>query len=559
MTHFIYSFLDADCTNHYYFVTLQRTFKKAANMKYPIGIQSFEQIIEGGYAYVDKTALVYDLVYNGHIYFLCRPRRFGKSLLVSTLKCYFEGKKELFKGLAIDSLETEWKQYPVFHIDFNGINFTDAGILDKTLMGFVERQESIYGRDKFAEGTGARFASVLKAAHKKTGLRAVVLIDEYDKPLLDVLDQDLYTNIDGHRRKLEDWNREVLKGFYSVFKAADEDLQFVLLTGVTKFSQVSVFSGFNQPDDISMDERYEALCGITEEELYSVFDEPIKAMAQRYKVSEDEMKYKLKRKFDGYHFSPNMLDIYNPFSILNSLSKKILSDFWFRTGTPTYLVRLLSHCKENLNELTGKYYPTSSFVDYRADMEAPLPMIYQSGYLTIKDWNMDMDSYLLDFPNDEVKNGFLTMVATSYLKPKEQTDAFVLQVVDAMNQGDCNKLEKLLTSFFASIPYSQRRKDDEREKERYFQYTFYLILRMISCFTVYTEKEQSEGRVDCVVETPTFVYIFEFKRDGSAEDALRQIEGKGYSREYAADNRTVHQIGCNFSSKTGTIDGWKVK
>ena len=528
-------------------------------MKYPIGIQSFEQIIEGGYAYVDKTALVYDLVYNGHIYFLCRPRRFGKSLLVSTLKCYFEGKKELFKGLAIDRLETEWKQYPVFHIDFNGINFTDAGILDKILMGFVERQESIYGRDKFAEGIGARFASVLKAAHKKTGLRAVVLIDEYDKPLLDVLDQDLYTNVDGQQRRLEDWNREVLKGFYSVFKAADEDLQFVLLTGVTKFSQVSVFSGFNQPDDISMDERYEALCGITEEELYSVFDEPIKAMAQRYKVSEDEMKYKLKRKFDGYHFSPNMLDIYNPFSILNSLSKKMLSDFWFRTGTPTYLVRLLSHCKENLNELTGKYYPTSSFVDYRADMEAPLPMIYQSGYLTIKDWNMDMDSYLLDFPNDEVKNGFLTMVATSYLKPKEQTDAFVLQVVDAMNQGDCDRLEKLLTSFFASIPYSQRRKNDEREKERYFQYTFYLILRMISCFTVYTEKEQSEGRVDCIVETPKFVYVFEFKRDGSAEDALRQIEEKGYSKEYAADNRTVYQIGCNFSSKTGTIDGWKVK
>ncbi len=527
-------------------------------MKYPIGIQSFEQIIDGGYAYVDKTDLVYDLVHNGKIYFLCRPRRFGKSLLVSTLKCYFEGRKELFKGLAIDRLEQEWKQYPVFHLDFNGINFTDAGILDNTLMSFVERQENIYGRDEFAVGLGGRFASVLKAAHEKTGLRAVVLIDEYDKPLLDVLDQDLYITVNGQKRKLEDWNREVLKGFYSVFKAADEHLQFVLLTGVTKFSQVSVFSGFNQPDDISMDERYEALCGITEEELYSVFDEPIKAMAQRYKVSEDEMKYKLKRKFDGYHFSPNMLDIYNPFSILNALSKKILSDYWFATGTPSYLVRLLSHSKENMNELTGKYYPTNSFVDYRADVETPLPMIYQSGYLTIKDWNMNTNSYLLDFPNDEVKNGFLTMLATSYLQTKEPADAFILQVVEAMEKGDCDRLEKLLTSFFASIPYSQRRKDDEREKERYFQYTFYLILRMISCYTVYVEKEQSEGRVDCIVETPKHVYIFEFKRDGSAQDALDQIKRMGYAREYASDNRTIHQIGCNFSSKTGTIDGWEV-
>lgn len=528
-------------------------------MKYPIGIQSFEQIIENGYVYVDKTALVYDLTHNGQVYFLCRPRRFGKSLLVSTLKCYFEGRKELFKGLAIDGLEKEWKQYPVFHLDFNGKNFTVGNELEKSLAGFVEAQEAVYGKDPFHDTIGDRFAHVLKAAHEKTGRRAVVLIDEYDKPLLDVLDQNLYVTIDGQKRKLEDWNREVLKSFYSVFKAADADLQFVLLTGVTKFSQVSVFSGFNQPDDISMDERYEALCGITEKELYATFDEPIKAMAARYKVTVNEMKDKLKRKFDGYHFSPNMLDIYNPFSIMNSLSKRILADYWFATGTPTYLIRLLSHCKENLNEMVGKFYPTSSFVDYRADVEAPLPMIYQSGYLTIKDWKMSTNSYLLDFPNDEVRNGFLTMVATNYLQPKEATDAFVLQVVNVMECGDCGKLEKLLTSFFASIPYSQRRKDNEREKERYFQYTFYLVLRMISCFTVLVEKEQSEGRVDCIIETPQYVYIFEFKRDGSALAALDQIEEKGYAKEYAADNRTLYLIGCNFSSETGTIDGWKVK
>ena len=528
-------------------------------MKYPIGIQSFEQIIEDGYVYLDKTALVYDLVTNGKIYFLSRPRRFGKSLLVSTLKCYFEGKKELFKGLAIDKLEKEWKQYPVFHLSFGGQNFVEPYALDKVLEEFVAMAERIYGREELAETLGSRFKAVLGNAHKKTGMRAVVLIDEYDKPLLDVMDMDISVQNEYGKMTLEDYNRNLLKGVYSVFKEADADLQFVLLTGVTKFSQVSVFSGFNQPDDISMDDRYEALCGITEEELYSVFDEQIKAMAARYKVSEDEMKYRLKRKYDGYHFSPSMLDIYNPFSILNSLSKKILSDFWFRTGSPTYLVRLLAHFDENLNELTGKFYPTSSFIDYKADTEAPLPMIYQSGYLTIKDWNMDTDSYLLDFPNDEVKAGFVTMVAANYLKPKESPDAWVVEVVNTMKTGDCDKLEKLLTSFFASIPYSQRRKDDEREKERYFQYTFYLVIRMISSFTVLIEKEQSEGRVDCIIETPMFVYIFEFKRDGSATEALKQIEEKGYAREYATDNRTIYLIGCNFSSKTGTIDDWKSK
>ena len=528
-------------------------------MKYPIGIQSFETIIEDGYVYIDKTALVYDLVHNGQVYFLCRPRRFGKSLLVSTLKCYFEGRKELFEGLAIDRLEKEWNRYPVLHLSFGGQNYAESTALDEVLEEFVATAEKRYGTDGMAKTLGSRFRAVLRQAHEKTGKKTVVLVDEYDKPLLDVMDLGIPTEKGPDTMSLEDYNRNVLKGFYSVFKEADADLQFVLLTGVTKFSQVSVFSGFNQPDDISMDERYEALCGITEDELYAAFDEPIKAMAARYKVAEDEMKYRLKRKFDGYHFSPNMLDIYNPFSILNAMSKKILSDYWFATGTPTYLVRLLSHCKDNMNELTGRYYPREAFVDYRADVEAPLPMIYQSGYLTIKDWNMDMDSYLLDFPNDEVKRGFVTMLATSYLQIRESPTPVILQVVDAMKVGHCDTLATLLMSFFASIPYSQRRKDDEREKERYFQYTFYLVLRMISCFTVFVEKAQSEGRVDCVVETPKYVYIFEFKRDGSAEAALQQIEDRGYAKEYASDGRTIYLIGCNFSSETGTIDGWKVK
>ena len=527
-------------------------------MKYPIGIQSFEQIINDGYVYVDKTDLVYQLTL-GKIYFLSRPRRFGKSLLVSTLENYYLGKKELFKGLKIDALEKEWKTYPVFHLDFNGKNYNDKDVLIETLTGFVEEQEAQYGRDPYHNSIGDRFAYVLKSAHQQTGLRCVVLIDEYDKPLLDVMDLPEKICINNVDITLEENHRNILKAFYSTFKLADADLQFVLLTGVTKFSQISVFSGFNQPNDISMDNQFDALCGITDDELEFYFKSAIQELADNYGYSYEEMHEVLRRQFDGYHFGNRLKGVYNPFSILNTFFKMDIRDYWFRTGTPTYLVRLLQDSNENLNDLTGKYYDESEFVDYRADKEKPLPMIYQSGYLTIKDWNMDTDSYLLDFPNDEVRSGFLTLVASSYLKPSKSTDAWVIQVIDVMLKGDCHQLENLMTSFFASIPYSQRRKDDEREKERYFQYTFYLVLRMISCFTVFIEKQQSEGRVDCVVETQNYIYIFEFKRDGSAEEALKQIEDMGYAREYAADGRKIYQIGCNFSSKTGTIDGWKMK
>ena len=296
-------------------------------MKYPIGIQSFDKIINEGYLYIDKTELIYDLVHNGNIYFLSRPRRFGKSLLVSTLECYFQGRKELFKGLAMEKLETEWKEYPVFHIDFNGKDFTKENELESVLTEFVETQEAIYGKSPFATTLGSRFREILKAAHEKTGLRAVVLIDEYDKPLLDVMDLEMYVTTNESKITLEDYNRNTLKGFYSVFKEADEHLQFVLLTGVTKFSQVSVFSGFNQPDDISLSARYDTLLGITEEELHTVFKEQIKEMAREYEFTDDEMKAKLKRQFDGYHFSRRLIGVYNPFSILRAFNEMWIDDY----------------------------------------------------------------------------------------------------------------------------------------------------------------------------------------------------------------------------------------
>ena len=526
-------------------------------MKYPIGIQSFERIRKEGYVYVDKTDLIYQLVTSGSIYFLSRPRRFGKSLLISTLEHYFLGHKELFKGLAIEQLEQDWFEYPVFHIDFNGTDFTQTGNLEGKIEGHVSLWEHIYGKSPDFTDIGDRFAYVLEQAHKQTGRRAVVLIDEYDKPILDVLDSGYRIQQNGEEILLEDQHRNILKGFYSVFKSADPHLQFVLLTGVTKFSQVSVFSGFNQPEDISMTRDYEALCGITKEELLSVFAEPIRRLAEDLDYNVEQTIDALKAHYDGYHFSKRMTGVFNPFSILNCFKQTSIEDYWFKSGTPTYLVRLLSHTQEQLDEIVGQYYFPEEFIDYKATVEQPLPMIYQSGYLTIKDYNRNLNTFLLDFPNNEVKKGFLTLVAADYLKPKERVTSWIQQAVGALQQGKLEQFRDQLTAFLSSVPYSMRRKQDEREYERYFHYTFYLLLRLLSVYTVYSEKEQSQGRVDCIVETPDYVYIFEFKLDGSAEQALQQIQEKGYAKPYLTDSRKLYQIGVNFSSETGTIEGFQ--
>lgn len=528
-------------------------------MKYPIGIQAFERIVQEGYVYVDKTDLIYQLT-QGSIYFLSRPRRFGKSLLVSTLENYYLGKKELFKGLKIDALEKDWKTYPIFHLDFNSDNFMNANTLQATLAKFVSDGEKLYHVDAdFNLSLGRRFAEVLKAAHQQTGLRCVVLIDEYDKPLLDVMGLPETIRQNNVDITLETYNRNILKAFYSTFKLADADLQFVLLTGVTKFSQISVFSGFNQPNDISMSPQFEALCGITDEELELYFHSVIQKLADNYGYSYDEMRVILRRQFDGYHFSGRMKGVYNPFSILNTFFNMDIRDYWFKTGTPTYLVRLLQDNQENLSDLTGKYYDESEFVDYRADKEKPLPMIYQSGYLTIKDYDREMRTYLLDFPNDEVKNGFVTMTANSYFATKEDAGSWVRSVVVALKRGELEKFKTLFASFLASIPYTARRKENETEKERYFTYTLYLIFRIASCYITYIEKEQSYGRLDCCVETPKYVYIFEFKLDGSAKDALQQIDDRGYANEFQSSGKAIYKIGVNISSETGTVADWALR
>ena len=530
-------------------------------MKYPIGIQSFDKIREGGYVYVDKTALVHRLANEGSVYFLSRPRRFGKSLLLSTLKSYFLGQKDLFKGLAIENLEQEWAEHPVFHLDFNAKVFTLPHELDKTLEAFVATAEDRYGKSPHDKTLGDRLRYVFEQACIKTGRKVVVLIDEYDKPILDVLDSgETVETSSGNRMKLEDYNRELLKGFYGVFKAADPHLRFVFLTGVTKFSQVSVFSGFNQPKDISLDARYEAICGITTDELLEVFDTPIRELAEHLQLPFDETVEKLKERYDGYHFSERMTDVYNPFSILNCLDSMKMADYWFASGTPTYLVRLLGHCEENINELVGKYYEAQMFVDYKADVERPLPMIYQSGYLTIKDYDMEMNEYLLDFPNKEVRSGFVRALSDNYFQSAmTQTANFGSDIARLLRKGEAEPFILRMKSLLASVSHRLLRKGMPFECERHFHAAFYLILQMLGSYTNYIEKETSEGNIDCVVECPDFIYVMEFKMDRSAKDAMAQIREKGYFKPYISDPRPVILLGINFSSDTGTIEDYAIE
>ena len=530
-------------------------------MKYPIGIQTFETIRKDGYVYVDKTDLVYELA-KGHVYFLARPRRFGKSLLVSTLKCYFEGRRDLFEGLKIMDLEQEWTKYPVVKFDFNGIEPHNPIALRANILMVIQDAEKLYGIEPpvldgdidVKDLVALRFNHLLKMLHQKTCQRVVVLIDEYDKPLLDLLGTDNPAS-----EKQLDANRDLLKAFFSVFKAADEHLRFVLLTGVTKFSQITMFSGTNQPDDISLSNRYDTLLGITEQELYTVFAEPIRQLANVMEMSEEETKEQLKLRYDGYHFSNRMVDVYNPFSILNVFADLRMDDYWFASGTPSYIVRLLGKTQEDVMAYTGQYYKRQLFIDYKADTAMPLPMIFQAGYLTVKDYNRRLGTYLLDYPNNEVREGLVTVLASSYLQSRMEPSSWVGEVIMALEAGNLDRVRRLFTSFFAETPYSMRPKKDQKDRELYFHYTFYLILRLISCYTVYTEKQLSEGRADCIIETPQYVYVFEFKLDGTAEEALQQINDRGYARAYEADPRPIYKIGASFSSKTGTIEEWKIE
>ena len=512
-------------------------------MKFPIGIQQFEKLREEDWVYVDKTEHIFNLVQGGTCYFLSRPRRFGKSMLLSTLEAYFQGKKHLFKGLAIEQLETEWAEHAVLHIDLNAKPFQKVEDLYDLLNDQLTIYENMYDSvavDKSPEG---RLRQLIRAAKQKTGRNVVVLVDEYDKPILQAIgNEELQTEF-----------RNALKAFYGVLKSADGDLRFAMLTGVTKFSKVSVFSDLNNLNDISMDDRYNEICGISQQELHDVFDEEIGKLAVANEQSKEEAYETLRQRYDGYHFCPNASGMYNPFSVLLALQKREYGSFWFSTGTPTYLVQLMKEADLNPYALSGYEASASELDSIQISVDNPIAVLYQSGYLTIKGYDSRFKVYTLDYPNDEVKEGFVNFLVPYYTYSKSVNHATIIgQFVKSLERGDAEHFMELLQSFMAGIPYEL-----VRNLEVHFQNMIYIIIKLMGLY-VQAEYRTSCGRIDLLIATEKYIYVIELKLDGSAEEALAQINEKDYALPFTADGRKVIKIGANITSATRNIERWVV-
>ena len=513
-------------------------------MKYPIGIQNFEEIREGGYLYIDKTDMMFDLVDNGKYYFLSRPRRFGKSLLISTLETYFSGKREMFEGLKIAELEKEWAVYPVLHLDLNTKRYENKASLLEILNMHLEMWEAEYGDEKKDRSPEERFMYVIRCAYEKTGKQVVILVDEYDKPMLQAIDDE----------ELQNEYRNTLKAFYGALKSMDRYIRFALLTGVTKFGKVSVFSDLNNLRDISMEFAYVGICGITEEELHSEFKEGIKELGAANDMSEEETKAKLKELYDGYHFNEDCVDIYNPFSILNTFAKKRFGDYWFETGTPTFLVELMKGCGYSLKKLMREYATADSLNGLETFRKNPVPILYQSGYLTIKDYDSRFKTYILGFPNKEVENGFMEFLLPSYTGMDNSEATFgVMNFVKDIENGDTDSFMKRLTTFFADTPYELA-----RDLELHYQNVMFILFKLLGFYTQ-AEYHTSEGRIDMVVKTKDYIYVMEFKLDGTAEEAMQQIESKDYALPFECDGRKLVKVGVNFSYEKRNVERWIVK
>ena len=526
----------------------------------PIGIQSFKGLREDGYLYVDKTEVIYRLVTEAKVYFLSRPRRFGKSLLCSTLKAYFEGDRELFKGLAIEKLETEWQAYPVLYFDFNGEKYGSIDNLELMLSRHLMQWEEVYGCKYPDETVSGRFYNLVVSIHEQTGKRVVVIVDEYDKPLLEVIDEPFNARC-----------RAIYKSFFGNLKRMDEHLKFVFITGVTKFSKVSIFSDLNQLRDISLEPDYETICGISADELSANFTERVQNMADYNNVSRDECFALLKKNYDGYHFSRRMTDMYNPFSILRALASREFDFYWFSTGTPTFLVKRLTSVKNEFDfkRLTkGVSTSIGEITDYRPENTNIIPLLYQSGYLTIKAYNARRGSFTLAYPNEEVKYGMLNSLA-SEITPNSNPKDLLNDMQDALDAKDVDSMMLVLKSVYASLPYIKpvyREDMDEEDRqdvlnkyiERDFQNVIYIFFLLMGQPT-YSEVQNNLGRADCIVETDKYVYLFEFKVESSADEALAQIKAHEYATRYAADRREVICVGVNFGRRKRNITEWKVE
>lgn len=514
------------------------------NKIYPIGIQNFEKIRKDGYFYIDKTALIYQLVKTGSYYFLSRPRRFGKSLLLSTLEAYFQGKKELFDGLAMEKLEKDWIKYPILHLDLNAEKYTAPEALDQVLESALRGWEALYGAQDYERTFASRFQGIIQRACDKTGQRVVVLVDEYDKPMLQAIGHD----------ELQKSYRETLKAFYGALKSKDGCIKFGMLTGVTKFGKVSVFSDLNNLDDISMRNQYIDICGINEQELHDNLEDELHSLACAQGMTYDEICAKLQEYYDGYHFTHNSIGMYNPFSLLNTFKYNEFGSYWFETGTPTYLVELLKKHHYDLRRMAHEETTATVLNSIDSTSDNPIPVIYQSGYLTIKGYDQRFGIYRLGFPNREVEEGFINFLLPFYANTNAVESQFEIQkFVREVESGDYDSFFRRLQSFFADTPYEL-----VRDLELHYQNVLFIVFKLVG-FYVKAEYHTSAGRIDLLLQTDKFIYVMEFKLDGTAEEALLQINEKHYAQPFENDDRKLFKIGVNFSAEMRNIEKWIVE
>ena len=519
---------------------------------YPVGIQTFSDIIKRGCVYVDKTDLIYKLTKKYKYVFLSRPRRFGKSLLSTTLHSYFAGEKDLFKGLAIEGLEKDWTEYPVLHFDMSTFKYCDIKYFDEKFDIQLEDYEKKYRIERSKKTPGNRLTTLIKTIKEKTGKDLVIIIDEYDAPLLDVL----------HDKEKLEQVRTVMQEFYTPIKECDKYWRFAFITGITKFSQLSIFSAINNLTNISMDPEFAAICGITKEELTTTLSQDIELMAKHNGVSKEEMARLLQENYDGYHFTRNSPDIFNPFSLMRALASGEIEDYWFASGTSTYLINQMQRFKTDVTELDNVFAFSSSFDRPTEKMTDALPLLYQSGYLTIKDYDPLTKGYFLGIPNKEVRAGLMENLLPLYTNLSDGTSlGFAARFYQALVYGNIDKAMTLMKSYFASIPYPEGGKDvlaDMQKNEYYYETVFYIMLSMMN-IAVLTQVKSCRGRADAVMFSPHTIFVFEIKINKPAKEALAQIDEKGYMVPFEADERKLVKIGISFSTETRTIEDWEYR
>ena len=522
--------------------------------RYPIGIQTFSRIIRDGYIYVDKTDLVWQLAHYATYVFMSRPRRFGKSLLTSTLESYFSGEKDLFEGLKIMQLEQEWTQYPVIRLDLSMAKAqASAEALQKRLLLMLEDYADIYGRKETEVTPGGLLQGLIRRAYEQTGKQVVVIIDEYDAPLLDVL----------HKEAMLDGMRQVMQEFYVPLKANEQYVKFCFITGITKFSQLSIFSTINNLTNVTMDTMFATICGITEHELTTVLKEDINRLAAINGMSYELMHEKLKLQYDGYHFTEDSAEVYNPFSLLKAFQQRKVANYWFESGTPTFLIQQMQHFKTDITTLDRLEVPSSAFDQPTENMKSALPLLYQSGYLTIKDYDRDGEMYFLSIPNQEVRVGYVKGLLPTYtgLDDSEVQVGFAVKFWRALRAGDVDLAMREMQAYMAGIPYVEGFKQKLAEAataEGFYEYTMYLIFSMLNVY-VRTQVKCVGGRTDMVVWMPDTVYVFELKVNGTAQEALEQIDDKGYAIPFQTDHRRVVKVGVRFNAENRVPEEWMVR